>query len=61
MLTREQIDNWSRWAIKVPFDNSELYVTENDRIVTYNTKEEALEAAKIWKQYRVVLYTKETK
>jgi len=37
MLTREQIDNWSRWAIKVPFDNDELYVTENDRIVTYNT------------------------
>lgn len=61
MLTREQIDNWSRWAIKVPFDNAELYVTENDCIVTYNTKEEALEAAKIWKQYRVVLYTEETK
>jgi hypothetical protein len=61
MLTREQIDNWSRWAIKVPFGNDELYVTENERVVTYDTKEEALEAAKIWNRYKVVLYTKETK
>ena len=57
MLTREEIDNWPRWAIKVPFDNDELYVTENDRIVTYGTKQEALEAAKIWKRYRVVPYS----
>ncbi len=56
MLTREQIDNWSRWAIKVPFDNDELYVTENDRIVTYGTKREAEEAAKFWKKYRIVRY-----
>lgn len=56
MLTAEQIDNWPRWAIKVPLGNDELYVTENERVVTYDTKEEALEAAKIWNRYRVVLY-----
>lgn len=60
MLTGEQIDNWPRWAIKVPLSfrvgSDELYVTENERVVTYATKEEALEAAKIWKRYRVVPY-----
>lgn len=56
MLTAEQIDNWPRWAIKVPLGNDELYVTENERVVTYDTKEEALEAAKIWNRHRVVLY-----
>lgn len=57
MLTREEIDNWPRWAIKVPLGNDELYVTENERVVTYDTKEQALEAAKIWNRYRVVPYS----
>ena len=56
MLTAEQIDNWPRWAIKVPLGNDELYVTENERPVLYNTKEEAEAAAKIWKKYRVVYF-----
>jgi hypothetical protein len=58
MLTREEIDNWPRWAIKVPLgDDDELYVTENGRVVVYDTKEQAFEAAKIWNHYRVVPYS----
>jgi hypothetical protein len=42
------------WAIKVPLGNDELYVTEKGQPVIYDTREEAEEAAKIWKVSRVV-------
>lgn len=44
------------WAIKVPLGNDELYVTYGDRVVLYNTEQEALEAAKIWNRYKVVYF-----
>jgi hypothetical protein len=44
------------WAIKVPLGNDELYITENCKVKLYETKEQAEQAAKIWKRYRVVRY-----
>lgn len=50
-----------KYAIKVPFDDTWLYVTHGDskfqiRPVLYETREEAEEAAKSWKIYEVVEY-----
>ena len=48
------------WAIRVPFDDSWLYVTDGDidnpRTLVYNTKEAAESAATIWTNYEVVEY-----
>ena len=44
------------WAIKVLFGVEELYVTRNLKPMLYQTKEEAEEAAKIWKNYKVVFF-----
>jgi hypothetical protein len=48
------------WAIRVPFDDSWLYVTNDDvdnpQPIVYNTKEAAESAAAIWTNYEVVEY-----
>ena len=48
------------WAIRVPFSDSWLYVTDSDvdnpRPIVYNTKEAAESAAAIWTNYGVVEY-----
>jgi len=42
----------TKWAIKVPFEDDWLYVTQgsidNTQPVVYNNKEEARKAAQIW-------------
>lgn len=51
-----------KWAIKLPFADDYLFVSDfvdGSDVVTphlFNTEEEALEAAKIWKNYKVVQY-----
>ncbi len=48
------------WAIRIPFEDSWLCVTDgpvdNPRPVVYNTKEAAESAAVIWTNYEVVEY-----
>lgn len=48
------------WAIRVPFEDSWLYVTNGDvdnlRPILYTTKEAAELAAAIWTNYEVVEY-----
>jgi hypothetical protein len=49
-----------KWAIKIPFEKSWLYVVDGsiDKLtpLLYNSKEEAEKAAVIWKMYKVVEY-----
>ena len=52
------------WAIKIPFDESFLYLIEADDPYNYNvrkfeTKKEAIELAKIWRNAEVVPFPKE--
>jgi len=47
------------WAIKIPFEDSFLYITETDdfnniRLLLFDTKQAAEEQAKIWKTFEVV-------
>lgn len=44
------------WAIKVPLGDTELYVTENEKVKLFATKEQAQAEAKTWKRYRVVYF-----
>ena len=48
------------WAIRVPFEDSWLYVTngdvDNPRPIVYNTREAAESAAAIWTNYEIVEY-----
>jgi hypothetical protein len=44
------------WVIKVPLGNDELYVMDEYSVKLYETKEQAEDAAKICKRYRVVYY-----
>jgi glycerol-3-phosphate dehydrogenase len=49
-----------KWAIRVPFEDSWLFITEGSiddlRPVLYNTREAAESAAAIWTNYEVVEY-----
>lgn len=54
------------YAIKVPFDDDMLYVTEGDtkfhlRVKLFDTREEAEKEAAIWGEHSVVVeYTEES-
>jgi hypothetical protein len=51
-----------KWAIKLPFDNDYLFVvkmvdgSDTSLPLLFNTHEEALDAAKPWKNYQIVEY-----
>lgn len=51
-----------KWGIKLPFGGDYVFVShfvDGSDVVTpllFNTEEEALKAAKIWKNYKVVQY-----
>ena len=49
-----------KWAIRVPFEDSWLFITEGSiddlRPVLYNTREAAESAAAIWTNYEIVEY-----
>jgi hypothetical protein len=49
------MDKSINFYIKVPFDNSLIYVMKNtEERASFDTYEEALQAAIIWKAYEIV-------